>query len=206
MSIHFTLDVNPPSGHKCLMVTADQPLASPVAPPSLPKKPRHHITIADVEAIASLVITRRMTETEACALLGIKSPAWYQWKARNGNDRRNEDILARTRAARIHSQIANIEDGAVGVGNHKRADWRAADRLLGIMDPSRFGQQQAQVVQQPRSEAATVNVWCQIVRGLVDPPAAHAIDVQEVKSIADKPSLQDAIDADLLASMGKPAR
>ena len=56
--------------------------------------------------------------------------------------------------------VKNMEDGAIGAGAHKKADWRASHALLGLIDPTRYGQQQAQVAsQQPSQAPTTVNVW-----------------------------------------------
>jgi hypothetical protein len=120
-----------------------------------------------------------MTETEACAHLGIKPVAWFHWKSVQSNARRHDNILSRVRAAHVASCIKNIQDGAAGVGNHKRADWRASDRLLGIMDPARFGQQQAQAASQQQAQApATVNVWIDLAFPQAKPDAGQVVDVQ----------------------------
>ena len=165
------------------MITATEPgdnavaTVQPLPPQSPPNAPRRRITPADVESIAKLLTVCRLTESEACAHLGIKPVAWFHWKSVQSNARRHDNILSRVRAAHVASCIANIQNGAAGVGNHKRADWRASDRLLGIMDPSRFGQQQAQQPsQQPSQAPTTVNVWIDLA--YAKPPAGQVIDVQ----------------------------
>ena len=127
-----------------------------------------------------------MTDQEACLHLGIKPESWYAWKSKSRNESRNVQVLTQARAAAIDMQIRNIEDGAIGAGPHKRADWRASHALLGIIDPSRFGQQQGQDASRPAVHAPqTVNVWLTAV--YADKPAGQVVDVQ-AKQIADAPS------------------
>ena len=154
----------------------------PLPPQSPPNAPRRRITPADAESIAKLLTVCRMTETEACAHLGIKVQNWFNWKLVQNNARRNNEVLARVRAAHIQSCIENIQDGSVGAGNHKRADWRASDRLLGIMDPSRFGQQAQVASQQPSQAPTTVNVWIDLA--YAKPETGQVVDVQ-AKQITD---------------------
>lgn len=147
---------------------------------------RARITGQDVESMAKLVVTRRMTETEAMSLLGIHPRSWWKWKERQANQGKNAAVLERTRAAYIHAQIANMEDASIGAGPHKRADWRASDRLLGIVDPLRYGQQQQQ--DQGRALALpsiVVNVWTDLASTCTSQGQAQVIDALEVKAIDD---------------------
>ena len=155
-------------------------LANP--PETLRPLRRRKITPGDVESITSLLVTRRMTETEAASLLGIEPQCWFRWKNRVRNVPKIDRLLARTRAAYIHAQISNIEDGAAGRGMHKRADWRAADRLLGIVDPARFAQAPADGNAGPVRQPPQVNVWCTVAFAGQQPGQA-TIDCQAVKQL-----------------------
>jgi predicted DNA-binding protein (UPF0251 family) len=183
----FALAQMPGSRHIAGMVTASEPQGIATAPESAPisppAKPRHKITAQDVEAIARLITTRRMTDGEACAQLGIKPESWYSWKSSNKGAARNTAMLAQARAAAIDMHVKNMEDGAIGAGAHKRADWRASHALLGLIDSLRYGQQQAQApVQSPGSAPTTVNVWIDLA--YAKPAPGQVVDVQ-AKQITD---------------------
>jgi hypothetical protein len=105
------------------------------------KRRRRNITIPDCEAICRLVECERFTFLEACECLKINYETWRSWKSRAANEPRFLNTLARVKGSYIRGQIKNIQDGAKGLGPHKRADWRASDRLLAIADPSRYGTQ-----------------------------------------------------------------
>ena len=171
------------------MVTASEPqgiATVPESPPiSPPAKPRHKITAQDVEAISQLITTRRMTDSEACSLLGLSPSSWFKWKSLSKNGGRNADMLTRARSAAIDMHVKNMEDGAIGAGAHKKADWRASHALLGLIDPTRYGQQQAQAASQQQAQApTTVNVWIDLA--YAKPEAGQVVDVQ-AKQITDKP-------------------
>jgi hypothetical protein len=100
----------------------------------------------DVNAMAKLV-AKRLTEVEACGVLGIKIQAWKNWKMRVGKDLAFEDLLARVRGKQLEAHLRNIEDAERGKGAHERADWRASAHLLKVKSPERFGDQQASPVQ-----------------------------------------------------------
>ena len=83
--------------------------------------------------------------------------------------------------------IKEMERAATG-SDGVRHDWRAADRLNGIVSPERYGQQQ-----QPQADARpalpqTVNVWIEAAYGLLGAsPAPRAGQVVEARQIEDRP-------------------
>jgi hypothetical protein len=93
------------------------------------------------------LVAKRLTEVEACGVLGIKIQAWKNWKMRVGKDLAFEDLLARVRGKQLEAHLRNIEDAERGKGAHERADWRASAHLLKVKSPERFGDQQASPVQ-----------------------------------------------------------
>lgn len=159
--------------------------------PTTRKRISRKINRQDVEAICDLV-AKRLTETEACAALDITPKVWFRWKIRAKNIREFDSILSRVKSRYIQAQIANIQDGAVGAWPHKRADWRASDRLLAIVSPERYAQQAAPDTSPRTIPAPTVNVWVsgayQVASAVADASQANqVVDVPEVKQIEDKP-------------------
>jgi len=150
--------------------------------PAVNLKPviRAKIRPSDIEAIAALV-AKRLTETEACALLYIRPAAWFSWKVRGNHARIFEDSLSRVKAAYLSSHLANIEAGAVGAGLHKRADWRASDRLLCIAAPDRYSPNQAAQDNSKQHTIAVmvVNTWLDQAKG----SQGQVINAQEVKAL-----------------------
>lgn len=110
---------------------------------------RSKITKADLQNMAELV-AKRLTEVEACAVLNIRARSWYNWKSRHKNQTEFGELLARVRGAYLQAHLKNIEAAGVGEGPHKRADWRASDRLLALAAPERFAASQ----QSPEPPAA----------------------------------------------------
>jgi hypothetical protein len=102
------------------------------------------ITMSDVEQIAKLCAQSRLTEMEACNVLGIDNQVFRTWKWRQkGNKERFEYIITRLRASRIQGCMEGIYQA--GIGDAKtRADWRAFDRYLERVDPARFSDRIAQ--------------------------------------------------------------
>lgn len=87
-----------------------------------------------VEKLTDLVV-QQLTETEACQILGIKPETWFTWKCRRNNESKYVELLSRHRAQFIKSRMDTIQRAEV-------KDWRAADRLLQITAPERFGVKQ----------------------------------------------------------------
>ena len=101
-------------------------------------KRRRKLTIQDVEAIARLVATRKMSESEAAIMLDIKPHQWVCWKSRHKHAATFETIITRTRANMIDGLVSKIEqagdDQEIILPNgkviNKRGDWRAPAWLL----------------------------------------------------------------------------
>ena len=159
----------------------------PVAPQPTRKPLSRKITPADVEAIAKLIVSRRLTETESCIHLGIRPEAWFHWKQMNKHHAQNEQVITRVRAAHVDSLISSIDEmGSPEAG--KKRDWRAKAWQAERMFPERFGQAQQSAPAQA-SMPTTVNVWIEAAYAASKP----AIDVQavEVKALHDKPLEDD---------------
>ncbi|MDE2097587.1 MAG: hypothetical protein KGL39_10100 [Patescibacteria group bacterium] len=124
----------------------------------LPKLPtiRRKITIEDVEAIAEMM-AKRITETGACLILGIKPESWFHFKQRAKNENKFAQLLTRAREAQLNSHLENIESFQV-------KDWRASHALLQLKAPDRFCQQQS-----PQSVNQTViNIGESAIRAILD--------------------------------------
>lgn len=108
---------------------------SDLQPPRAPlKRGRKFVVTPEiVDAMAELG-AKCMTEPEACALLGIAYQTWANWKWLAKNNEKYSEALTRVRAKFIQGRLATIERA-------ETKDWRAADRLLQIAAPERFGQQ-----------------------------------------------------------------
>jgi hypothetical protein len=125
------------------------------------RKPRQlRIGEREITAICEL-LSQRLTEREALQVLGIREATWYRWKSRAKNTERLGKLLDRITGAKIKTHLANIEDGAVGAGPHKRADWRASQAILAIIDRNRYGNQPppTEPTRQPAVSPRTINFW-----------------------------------------------
>ena len=106
--------------------------------PKQRKGRRRKLTIQDAEAIARLVATRKMTESEAAIMLDIPTQQWQVWKCRGKHSANFESIITRTRANMIDGLVSKIEqagdDQEITLPNgkiiNKRGDWRAPAWLL----------------------------------------------------------------------------
>jgi hypothetical protein len=92
---------------------------------------RPKITLETVNSIADLVV-KQLNETEACKIVGINPKVWDNWKRRHRNSMEFDGALTRLRARFIQGRMNTIQAA-------EAKDWRAADRLLQIVAPERFG-------------------------------------------------------------------
>lgn len=111
---------------------------------------RRRITKKDIESMAKLV-AKRITETGACLMLGIKPETWFNFKLRQQNQSKFEESIAHFRESKLNDCLESIDKAGDEIsfqnedGTHsiKRGDWRAkawlAERVLA---PERLGQQQ----------------------------------------------------------------
>jgi len=148
------------------------------------KRPqRVRITIGDVNAIARLIVTRRLSESEACVHLGINPPSWFNWKSKGRNMVKNAECLTRVRAAHIDALISSIDEMGSPAAGSKR-DWRAkawqAERLFN----DRFGAQQQPTADTPPAlNIGNVNLWLSAAYR----PPAQVVDVEPAKQLEDPP-------------------
>lgn len=155
-------------------------------------KQKRKITVADVDAIAKLMVTRRLTETEACLLLGVNYHTWASWKCKPHNNRLNVEAIARVRAAWIESKCASIDEmGRPEAG--KKRDWRAHAWLLERFHPDRFAAQPTQPQQQSALSPTVINVWLDAARDRLASGSQDAtkaglvVDVEPAAAVEDRP-------------------
>jgi hypothetical protein len=152
-----------------------------------PKKRKLRIGEAEIRGMGEL-LAQRLTETEACGVLGIAPRSWFRWKSRQRNGGRFAALLEAITGQKIAAHIRNIEAGAVGAGPHKRADWRASLSMVErVLAPQRYGTQQTQLPPlPPPTPANVVNVWVALAYSkgaaqAADSPAGPLIDTGEAK-------------------------
>jgi hypothetical protein len=97
---------------------------------------RRRIDRRAIEAVAAMV-SRGLTESEACRQLNIRPKTFFNFKATRKNDERFAELLEKFRSARIEDLIKDIEKSAKGIGMKQR-DWRASKFLLEVLDRQRF--------------------------------------------------------------------
>ena len=132
------------------------------------KSKKRRITLADVEEMAKLM-AKRITETGACLIIGIKPETWFTFKSRGNNNSKFSNILARVRESQLKSHLENIEAFQI-------KDWRASHALLQLKAPERFGAQQG-----ASGQPITAIISDQAMRSIMDrlyPKQSQVIDVQ----------------------------
>ena len=100
------------------------------------KSKARRITSEDVQDMAKLM-AKRITETGACLILGIKPETWFKFKVRAHNACKFEKVLTHARESQLAGHMANIEAFQV-------KDWRASHALLQLKAPERFSPQAGQ--------------------------------------------------------------
>jgi hypothetical protein len=127
-----------PQQHKTFMNdTPKQPSATPENKDiSTRTRAARRIDVSIIEAVAALV-SRGLTESEACRQLNIRPKTFFNFKSSRRNDERFAEILEKFRASRVEDLIEKIEKSASGDGLKMR-DWRAAKFLLEVLDRERF--------------------------------------------------------------------
>mgnify|MGYP003351989770 FL=1 len=141
-----------------------------------------------IDGIAALV-AKGLNETEACALLGVKPEAWFNWKVLHKH--KYNDALSRIRAAKINSCLEAIDQAGDGrtietaTGETivlARADWRAKAWMLErAVAPERFREQQQQASPLPAIAAEILSELSAKVFAKDRPEAV--LDAQEVKAL-----------------------
>jgi hypothetical protein len=164
--------------------------SNPNPPPAVPKRRRLRIGPAEINGMAEL-LARRLTETEAAGVLGIAPRSWFRWKQRQRNSGRFDALRETLTGRRIAAHLKNIEDGAVGAGVHKRADWRASKAVLEMADPHRFaGREPAPEPPRAPVDERTLRVWSELAslvhnaRQRQQP--GEVTDAEEVKALPER--------------------
>jgi len=137
-----------------------------------------------IEAVAALV-SRGLTESEACRQLAIRPKSYFNFKSTRRNDERFKELLEKFRASRIDDLIAEIEKSAFGKGMKQR-DWRAAKFLLEVADRNRFNTDKPAVEMSVGSAHIITPDMAEIISGMVQERLAleaRVIDCPPVKSL-----------------------
>ncbi len=123
----------------------------------IPKQPlerpsiRSKVTEDDVRQIAVLV-AKRMTETEACAVIGLKPKQWFDWKSIKSRQSQFAELITQVRGQYLNARLGEIEQSAKGEGMKQR-DWRAAAWLAQVSGGDRYS-----TTGTGKAENLTVNV------------------------------------------------
>jgi len=131
-----------------------------------------------IEAVAALV-SRGLTESEACRQLAIRPKSYFNFKSTRRNDERFKELLEKFRASRID------EKSAFGKGMKQR-DWRAAKFLLEVADRNRFNTDKPAVEMSVGSAHIITPDMAEIISGMVQERLAleaRVIDCPPVKSL-----------------------
>jgi len=155
--------------------TSNSPAKDAVTKPNLPlglsKLRKLRIGPAEIRGMGEL-LAQRLTETEACGVLGLAPRSWFRWKARQRNGGRFATLLEEITGQKIAAHFSNIEQAAFGAGPHKKADWRASSYVLSATAPNRF--------------ASTGGVSVQV--NVMPPPIPPAVISTMTRAIYGQPS------------------
>jgi hypothetical protein len=139
------------------------------SPGDLSRK-RRKLTQRDIEDIAKL-LAKRVTETGACLLLGIRPQTWMNWKAKHKNTSKFKEVFERVREAKINAVIDQIDEAGdkrtyvnkKGEVVECSGDWRAkawiAERVLA---PERFADKRNDTA--PAQPTINVNIFTELAR------------------------------------------
>ncbi len=155
---------------------------------------RRKITSKDIQEIATLM-SKRISETGAVLMLQIRPQSWFNWKSKEKNKRKFEELFTRIREKKLNSIIEAIDESGEsreinlpnGKTYTKNGDWRAkawiAERVLA---PERFSDRQQAESTTP-AQALADEVLLKIAAGMrasrTSKPTAQVIDIEPVKMI-----------------------
>ena len=143
----------------------------------------------DIQAIADLVSTCKMTEREACITLDFKPMQWASWKSKHKRSAIFDNILERTRGNQTKELVSRINsagtDKEINLPNGKTitkvGDWRANAFILEKTAPQ-FA---------PAQTSAPATVSIQI--GLVHDQLKRVIGFSNPSTIALLPASSDIV-------------
>ncbi len=138
----------PPTITEC---TVDQLKALSQSQPVPKPAKRAKILPEDIEQIA-VMVAKRMTETEACAVVGLDPMSWFKAKHRHLKDGKFEKLVVQVRGQYVNARLTEIEQSARGEGMKQR-DWRAAAWLAQVSGGDRYS-----TTGTGKAENLTVNV------------------------------------------------
>lgn len=143
---------------------------------------RRKVTKQDVEEIARLMATRRLTETGCCLIRGIGEKQWWNWKSKGRNKEKFTDLFTRIRESKIDLLVERIEnaseDADISVGDKiitKRGDWRAAAWLTEKIAPERFAQQINNKGEESKSNPILMDMMKRVFSNASEASPAHAL-------------------------------
>ena len=151
-------------------------------------------TSEDIEEIAQLN-AKRLSDAEACELLGIKYMSFAKWKSKERNNCKLKEAISRARAIKLEACIKAIDeagDAATvtinGKEYEKRGDWRAKAWIAEqVLAPERFGQRhEAQSGQQPSIPLEDIAKALQIAMSRVQSSSMAADAVTDATVIETK--------------------
>ena len=179
------------------MSTEDTP-----KPPA--KRQKRKITSGDVEAIATLITRRRLTETEACHSLGINAESWFHWKIKPHNQAEERAAFFACEPRGLNRVASPLKRWAMehqeraGIGGRKPGCWK--ERFQRNLLRSRT---KSPPPPQPTIPLQIINTWISVARGELDAErvaggaAAEVVGPPVMKQIANAtptPALPAAID------------
>ena len=144
---------------------------------NLPTRTRRRaFTLKTIRAIAKLV-SRQLTESEACRRLGIEPKQWFQFRSRSRNDDRYKAELETQDAEFFDMATKGIEDAGNGVGMRQK-DWRALAWLASVKAPRRFSDSAVRTqaaLEPPKPNPININL---ILTGLKEGYAKSPLEIQ----------------------------
>ena len=132
------------------------PVKRPVSHAIAKRKLAPKFTEADIDAVARLIATRKMTQIEACSVLNINYGSFKSWMSAHAMNEKYSDCITRARAASLDRAIASIEESAYEGDAKGRKDWRAGAWLASrvLVDDGRFDERKAEQANGPSVDIA----------------------------------------------------
>lgn len=155
--------------------TAKQAASEPITSPKARKPRRLRIGPIEIRRMGEL-LAQRLSESEACATLGIAPRSWFRWKCRQRNGGKFAALLDGIMGQKIAAHLDNIDAKSA-------KDWRASAYILSVTDANRFQTSGGQVqinVPQPALALATIYSWLTTARAELE--AEQAGQVVDVKA------------------------
>ena len=117
------------------------------------------------------LMSKRITETGACLMLGIIPQSWFNWKGRNAS--KFSDALLRARETKLAACIDAIDEAGDGdAARGIKADWRAKAFIVErVLAPERYGKAGESAPPAPVVNIAVLDSLSRLVYSVDSPPA-----------------------------------